>query len=46
VISLLTVIATLPFIRMDRSAGALVSGHKAGLKRVASVQPAQQSVLK
>jgi EmrB/QacA subfamily drug resistance transporter len=40
-ISILTVIATIPFIRMDRGAGAAVSGHKAGMKRVAGarVQP-------
>jgi hypothetical protein len=38
-ISILTVVATIPFIRMDRSAGATVSGHKAGLKRVAAMQP-------
>jgi len=37
-ISALTVLATIPFIRMDRSAGATVSGHKAGLKRVATPQ--------
>jgi EmrB/QacA subfamily drug resistance transporter len=41
-ISVLTVIATIPFIRMDRSAGAVVSGHKAGLKRVAQLQPQLQ----
>ena len=41
-ISALTVLATIPFIRMDRSAGAMVSGHKAGLKRVAAPQPQVQ----
>ncbi|OEC98590.1 MULTISPECIES: DHA2 family efflux MFS transporter permease subunit [unclassified Rhizobium] len=41
-ISVLTVLATIPFIRMDRSAGAMVSGHKAGLKRVAALQPQVQ----
>ena len=41
-ISILTVVATIPFIRMDRSAGAMVSGHKAGLKRVDALQPQVQ----
>ena len=41
-ISALTVIATIPFIRMDRNAGAMVSGHKAGLKRVDPLQPQVQ----
>ncbi|PZM11923.1 DHA2 family efflux MFS transporter permease subunit [Rhizobium tubonense] len=40
-ISILTVIATIPFIRMDRSAGAIVSGHKASLKATASLPPVQ-----
>jgi EmrB/QacA subfamily drug resistance transporter len=44
-ISILTVLATIPFIRMDRNAGATVSGHKAGLKRAAATEP-QQSVVK
>ena len=41
-ISILTVVATIPFIRMDRSAGALVSGHKAGLAKVAQMQSTLQ----
>ncbi|MDE1992585.1 MAG: MFS transporter, partial [Rhizobiaceae bacterium] len=48
-ISILTVIATIPFIRMDRNAGAMVSGHKAGMRRVAASQtqvPVQQTAVK
>jgi MFS family permease len=37
VISVLTVIATIPFIRMDRHAGAVVSGHRPR-RRDASVE--------
>jgi MFS family permease len=44
VIALLTVVATIPFIRMDRSAGALVSGHRATPTTAAAVEAEQQAV--
>jgi hypothetical protein len=40
-ISILTVVATIPFIRMDSRAGALVSGHKPGLKDTVPLPPVQ-----
>ncbi|AJD40211.1 DHA2 family efflux MFS transporter permease subunit [Rhizobium sp. SEMIA 4085] len=43
VIAGLTVVATIPFIRMDRNAGALVSGHRA--KRIGpAIETEQQAV--
>jgi len=46
-ISVLTVVATIPFIRMDRDAGAALSGHTAGAKRIAAiVAPPQETVVK
>jgi len=45
VIAALTIIAMIPFIRMDKNAGALVSGHRG--KRVApAVMEAEQPALK
>ncbi|TCL75765.1 DHA2 family efflux MFS transporter permease subunit [Rhizobium sp. BK251] len=41
VIAALTVLATIPFIRMDRHAGALVSGH--GAKRSAPMEAQRQA---
>lgn len=45
VIALLTVLATIPFIRMDKHAGALVSGHRAK-PIAASVLEAEQQAVK
>jgi hypothetical protein len=44
VIAGLTVVATIPFIRMDRNAGALVSGHHA--KRIGSAIETEQQAVK
>jgi EmrB/QacA subfamily drug resistance transporter len=44
VIALLTVVATIPFIRMEKGAGALVSGHRAGPVAAAAVAAEQQAV--
>jgi MFS family permease len=44
VIAILTVVATIPFIRMDRSAGALVSGHRAKRITPATIEAEQQAV--
>lgn len=46
-ISVLTVIATIPFIRMDRDAGAALSGHTAGPRRIAAIAaPPQETAVK
>jgi hypothetical protein len=45
VIALLTVIATIPFIKMDKSAGQLVSGHR-GKPISATVLEAEQQAVK
>ncbi|MBB4168235.1 MULTISPECIES: MFS transporter [unclassified Rhizobium] len=44
VIAILTVVATIPFIRMDKSAGALVSGHRAKRLAPATIEAEQQAV--
>ncbi|MEK1892695.1 MAG: DHA2 family efflux MFS transporter permease subunit [Rhizobium sp.] len=44
VIAILTVVATIPFIRMDKSAGALVSGHQAKRLAPAAIEAEQQAV--
>jgi len=44
IIAGLTVIATIPFIRMDRNAGALVSGHRSKTMAVATVEAEQHAV--
>jgi hypothetical protein len=45
VIALLTVVATIPFIKMDKSAGQLVSGHR-GKPISATVLEAEQQAVK
>lgn len=45
IIAGLTVIATIPFIRMDRNAGALVSGHRPSLVKASKIK-AEQPVVK
>jgi EmrB/QacA subfamily drug resistance transporter len=45
VIAALTVVATIPFIRMDKSAGQLVSGHR-GKPIAAAVLEAEQQAVK
>ncbi|WP_337266180.1 DHA2 family efflux MFS transporter permease subunit [Oryzifoliimicrobium ureilyticus] len=46
-ISILTVIAAIPFWRMDRYAGAAVSGHRAGLAaQAAAVEPLHENLAK
>ncbi|MBY5465827.1 DHA2 family efflux MFS transporter permease subunit [Rhizobium leguminosarum] len=44
IIAGLTVIATIPFIRMDRNAGALVSGHRLKTMTAATVEAEQHAV--
>jgi hypothetical protein len=44
VIAALTVIATIPFVRMDRNAGSLVSGHRAKRLTPAAIETEQQAV--
>jgi hypothetical protein len=44
IIAGLTVIATIPFIRMDRNAGALVSGHRLKTMTAATVEAGQHAV--
>jgi len=41
IIAGLTVIATIPFVRMDRNAGALVSGHRSKVVTVSTVEAEQ-----
>jgi len=45
IIAGLTVIATIPFVRMDRNAGALVSGHRLKVARSSTIE-AEQPVTK
>jgi hypothetical protein len=44
IIAGLTVIATIPFLRMDRNAGALVSGHRSRRMATSTIDAEQPAV--